>query len=170
MRGLTAFVLALATLAALSAQTPPPPPQFRSGVILVQLEVSVVDRLGQPISGLQQSDFTVMESARPQKIVSVTEHGLPAGPTANAATPGLEAQRKAEPRLVTILLDDAQIPIDARITGRTKTIARTIIRSLDPSDMAAVVFTRNTRRTADFTTSHSYLLDVADGFQASQTG
>ena len=167
MKLFAACVLMIGTLAVVAAQTPERP-QFRSGVTLVELEVSVVDRDGQPVSRLQQSDFTVRESGQPQKIVSVTERGFSAGQPVNQPAPGPQAQ--IEPRLVTIVLDDAQIPIDARITSRTKTIARTIIESLDPSDMAAVVFTRKTRRSADFTTSHSHLAQVADGFLASNTG
>src|SRR5262245_35338433 len=166
MKVLAVFVLTIAAGAVAFAQTPAPP-QFRSGVTLVELEVSVVDRDGQPVSRLQQPDFTVIENGRPQKIVSVTERGLSAGQTLNEAARA--PQDPGESRRVTIVLDDAQIPIDARITSRTKSIARTIIQSLDPSDRAAVVFTRNTRRSADFTTSHSQLAKVADGFLASNT-
>ena len=167
MKILVVSVLTVATTTVVAAQTPTRP-QFRSGVTLVELEVSVVGRNGQPVSRLQPSDFTVMESGRPQKIVSVTEHGLSTGQAVNEAA--WDAQGQNESRLVTIVLDDAQIPRDARITSRTKTIARTIIASLDASDRAAVVFTRNTRTSADFTTSHSHLAEVADGFLASYAG
>ena len=43
-------------------------PQFRAGVTLVPVEVRVLDREGNPVSGLTQADFTVREDGRPHEI------------------------------------------------------------------------------------------------------
>ena len=43
-------------------------PQFRAGVTLVPVEVRVLDREGNPVSGLTQADFAIREDGRPQEI------------------------------------------------------------------------------------------------------
>jgi len=64
------------TLAAvmLSAPVPAPaspqqPPTFRSGVELIEVDVSVIDREGRPIADLQASDFTVTVDGGPRRVV-----------------------------------------------------------------------------------------------------
>jgi hypothetical protein len=42
---------------------------FRSGVDVVRLDVSVLDRDRMPIRGLTAADFTVLEDGKPQPIV-----------------------------------------------------------------------------------------------------
>src|SRR5688572_1690171 len=46
------------------------PPTFRSGVELVSVDVSVIDRQGQPLRGLGPGDFTVTVAGQPRRIVS----------------------------------------------------------------------------------------------------
>lgn len=60
-----ALVLALgaATTAAVSAQR-----TFRAGVDLVHFSVVVSDRQGQPVSGLTEADFELIEEGKPQTI------------------------------------------------------------------------------------------------------
>ena len=61
---------------ATTAAAPPAPPSepastnpiFRSTARLVQVDVVVTDKQGKPIPGLSQSDFTVMQDGKPQKI------------------------------------------------------------------------------------------------------
>jgi Ca-activated chloride channel family protein len=52
------------------------PPTFRSGVELVQIDVSVI-RDGQPVRGLTSRDFSVTDNGVPQEIDSVTLDRLP---------------------------------------------------------------------------------------------
>jgi VWFA-related protein len=73
-------VLALATTPAIRGQqqqTPPPaaPTQrsgstFRSAVNLILVDVDVRDKNGQPIKGLKESDFEILEDGKPQEIRS----------------------------------------------------------------------------------------------------
>ena len=44
------------------------PPVFRSGVELIRLDVSVLDRERRPIPGLGREQFTVLEDGVPQRI------------------------------------------------------------------------------------------------------
>src|SRR6185503_20273999 len=57
--------------------TAPPPqqqqPVFRTGVDVIRLDVSVLDKDRKPVRGLQADNFTVMENGKAQRIVAVTE-------------------------------------------------------------------------------------------------
>lgn len=54
------------------AQTPPqpPPPVFRTGVDLIEVDVSVVDNRGRPITDMRGPEFTVTVNGQPRTIVS----------------------------------------------------------------------------------------------------
>src|SRR4051812_18783325 len=69
--------LALAVMVAvvghhvLSAQQRPATPlTFRSMTEMVAVDVQVIDRIGQPIAGLKDSDFQVSINGRPRRVVS----------------------------------------------------------------------------------------------------
>ncbi len=165
-----AFVVAVtAVVVTVSAQTRPAP-QFRTGVTLVELEVSVVDPRGLPFAGLTKADFSVVEDGSSREVVSAIEIGSSRNLAPVAKAPQSLAAEPADPRLVTIILDDAQIAADPRISHQVKMIARTIIESLDTSDQAAVLFTRSTRQSADFTTARSELINAIDAFVPAHSG
>lgn len=54
-----------------------PPPQFKTGIEIRQLDVVVVDRTGRPVRGLTAADFTVLEDGKPQKISTLDEIAVP---------------------------------------------------------------------------------------------
>jgi VWFA-related protein len=60
--------LALATLALAAATPAAGQPVFRSGVDLVHVGVTVVDRQGTPITSLQPEDFEIYEDGRRQEV------------------------------------------------------------------------------------------------------
>src|SRR5687767_14910352 len=73
MRASTSCVLGL--LAALCApatvghtQTQAPQPTFRTGVSVVNVDVVVSDRGGQPVADLTQADFEILEDGKRQDI------------------------------------------------------------------------------------------------------
>jgi len=53
------------------------PPQFRSGVNVVEVYAAVVDRAGAPVTGLSRNDFTVLEDGTPQSISTFAEGDFP---------------------------------------------------------------------------------------------
>jgi VWFA-related protein len=71
--GLLTLVTLAAGIAALAAQQPPPPPPqqppvFRAGTNQVRVDVTVLDRKGEPVTDLTKDDFDVREDGIPQTI------------------------------------------------------------------------------------------------------
>ena len=87
------------TAAPQPTQTPPPAegasvnPIFRTTARLVQVDVVVTDKQGRPIPGLKESDFTVLQDGKPQKVRVFEPH------TGNAAVeaPGAPAAPQLPP-------------------------------------------------------------------------
>lgn len=70
-----------------------PTPTFRSTTRLVQVDVVVTDKAGNPITGLKQEDFRVFQDGNPQAVRAFEAHVL----TPSAAT------RKDQPRILPVL-------------------------------------------------------------------
>ncbi len=83
----TASLLLLGGAPLLSAQQAPaePPPQFRSGVEVVNVDVSVLDKQGLPIRGLSASDFTVTVAGEPRRVVTAEYVDAMAAPKEQSA-------------------------------------------------------------------------------------
>jgi len=165
--------------ALVAGQTPPPaqapPPQqlptFKSSVELVRLDVSVLDSLRLPVKGLKMSDFSVLENGKPQKLVAFTEVEVP-----DPVIPTTEWMREVsmdirrnddmnDRRLILIVLDDAMISsMQLRSVQSVKTAARAIVDQMGPGDLAAVVFTADSRNQQEFTTERAKLLSAIDKF------
>lgn len=175
--------LAMMALAATHAGTPVRAqggaqslPTFRSGVDLIQLDVVVLDRNRQPVSGLTAADFTVFEDGRARPLQAFAPITLPASPRADtldasADPPGpiefhsdvVTNQRPDEGRLVVIVLDrtiDVGGPmVEARQIGHA------IVNALGPNDVAAVVRTSLTAYSGgqqNFTDDRSRLHRILD--------
>ncbi|MEP6914972.1 MAG: VWA domain-containing protein [Acidobacteriota bacterium] len=147
---LSARVLALVGLIAfglrLSAgQAPPQRPSFRTGVDLVQVDVSVLDPQRQPVPGLTAADFTVREDGKERPVVAFSAVDLPARP----APPPAVWMREIAPdvitnavpregRLVVILFDRT---IRNGTMPAAKRIAEMAVDQLGPADLAAVIYT-----------------------------
>ena len=137
----------------------------------MRLDVSVLDPSRVPVEGLTVDDFTVFEEGKPQKIVSFSEVSVP-----EPVVPTTEWMRDVAPdirrnddlddrRLILIVLDDAMISsMNMRFANNVKTAARAIIDQLGPSDLAAVVYTMDSRSVQDFTTDRAKLLAAIDRF------
>jgi Ca-activated chloride channel family protein len=52
-------------------------PQFSSGVQLVEVYATVTDERGEPVTGLRQSDFEVLENGQPQEIAAFAAGEFP---------------------------------------------------------------------------------------------
>jgi VWFA-related protein len=145
-------------------------PQFRSGVDLVTLDVAVLDRAGNPVTGLTKDDFVVLENGKPQTVSTFVAVTAPTPPPDRATwersvTTEVVENSGAEERLLALVIDDATLPQSPWMIQATKTAARTFIEELGPRDKAAIIFTRNNRHAQDFTSDKARLLAAAERVQ-----
>jgi len=180
----TRFALAPVAAAAMTliviaaAQTPqsvPPVPLFRSGVNVVTVDVSVLDKDRRPVRGLTGDDFTILENGKPQPVTGFSAIDLPA---ADAPAPVWSRESRpdivrnddfADRRTMIIVLDDAT-PMPARDGPRVIDAARLVIDQLGPDDLAAVVYTFNKTKGQELTRDRARLLAAADRFMSGITG
>jgi VWFA-related protein len=146
--GISLIALSILPAAALLGQQSDPP-QFRAGVELIQLDVTVLDDNRRPVRGLTASDFTVLEDGTPRPIRAftpvelVTRTRTTEAVWASEVPPDVATNNidRREGRLVVILMDRT-IPVqEGTLTARR--IATAAIDALGPDDLAAVVSTSN---------------------------
>jgi len=146
-------------------------PTFRSGVDLVHLDVSVLDRDRRPVKGLTAADFTVFEDGKPQTVTAFSAIDLPDPPPASVAwvrdvAPDVRRNTEAaDRRLVVIVMDDATIPFDQPMIKSAREIGRLAIDRLGPNDLACVVFTRDNRNAQEFTSDRARLIKAVEAFE-----
>jgi VWFA-related protein len=147
---------------------------FRSGVDLIQLDVSVLDRDRRPVRGLTAADFTLLEDGKPQRIVAFNAIDVPdPEPEVEAAAPWVrevasDVRRNTGPdgRLFTIVMDDALIPFEPWMINNAKAIARGVVDRMRPGDLASVIFTGSNQHAQDFTDDRRLLLRAIDRFRS----
>ena len=125
-----------------TGQVPPgdQTPTFRARTDIIQLDVSVLDRQGQPVRGLAAGDFTVLKDGRPQPVVAFAAIDVPTWNSgvatwmreigADVASNRVDAQRA-----VVIVIDDVQAtPAADPLIPLAKTIANAAIDGLGPTE------------------------------------
>jgi len=145
------------------------PPRFKSGVEIVELDVSAIGKDGHPVRGLTAADFTVLEDGDPQTLVQFTAVDIPDPPPVTApwqrdVAPDVNDNRIADRRLFVIVLDDAMAPADLARTKATKDMARRLVSRLGATDLAAVMFTRDNSHGQLFTSDRAKLLAAINAF------
>lgn len=136
--------------ASLQSQQAPPDPRpqtiFKTGIDIVQLDVSVLDKDQRPIRGLTIEDFTILENGKPQPIVAVVPIDLAPPPATSAAwvrdaSLDVVSNTGDTRRLITIVMDDGGTGIEHGESKSAREIANAIVDQLGPDDLASVVFT-----------------------------
>src|SRR5262245_35819790 len=142
IRALVGLVV-VGTSVALRSAAQAPQVTFRTGVDLVDVEVSVLDKHRLPVRGLTASDFTVLEEGRPRPVVAFTSVDWP--PRIQPAVPCMERVAgdthtrafRREGRLIIILMDRTIAPDEYPEARR---IAESAVSQLREGDMAAVAW------------------------------
>ena len=98
---------------------------------LVQVNVIVLDRHGQPVKGLTRDDFKVFDNGKPQKIAifRVESNQPPARAPklpSNAFSNYAERAGSAPPSVTVILLDALNTPMAAQIYARQQVTMKKI--------------------------------------------
>ena len=182
LKRLAPVLVACCALTALVAGQEPPPaqqnppqqtpaPTFKSSVEIVRLDVSVLDSKRLPVKGLKMSDFQVLENGKPQKLSSFAEVEVPdpvVPTTAWMRDVAMDIRRNDDlndRRLILIVMDDAMVS-STRLHSveSVRKAARAIIDQMGSGDLAAVVYTADSRNQQEFTTDRAKLLAVIDKF------
>jgi len=125
--------------------TNPPQLTYRTGIDVVQVDVSVLDKDRHPVTGLKPGDFVLKEDGRVKPIAAFSTVTLPARPPEPAA-PWIDETAPdvvtnltpKEGRLVVILLDQS---IQNSTIPEARRTAHAAVDRLGPGDLAAVVYT-----------------------------
>ena len=150
-------------------------PSFRARIEVVQLDVSVLDKNRQPVRGLTEKDFTILEDGKPQRIVGFSAFDIDAAPAPAVGwmrdvPQDVTTNELKESRLFVLVMDDGMIPQDPAMIRDSKKVAMSIIDKLGPDDLTAVVFTGDNRKTQDFTNDKTKLRAALDKFNPGLAG
>jgi Ca-activated chloride channel family protein len=110
--------ITVAAAAVLTAGVASTGAQFTSGVDAVEVYASVLDRAGQPVSGLTRADYTVLEDGQPQPLTTFAEADFPLS--------------------VAVAVDRSFSMRGTELAG-ARAAARTFVSSLRPEDEVMVV-------------------------------
>ena len=169
--------LCLATVATRAQQPSPsqppqqqPPPTFRVEVNYVEVDATVTDAAGKPVSDLTVDDFEVLEDGKPQKLTTFSLVNIPierAERPLFAAAPieaDVQSNERANGRVYLMVLDD--LHINPLRTARVKAAARRFIeRHFGVNDLAAIVYTSGRSDAGqEFTNNRRLLLAAIDRF------
>jgi VWFA-related protein len=142
--------VALAIVLAQQAQRPMPAsqPTFKSGIDVVHVDVSVLDKDRHAVRGLGPDDFVVREDGKVRPIVAFTPVELPPPPAPPPAawmrdvpSDVVSNQVSREGRLVTIVFDWT---VRGEDMPSVRPTAEAVVNQLAPGDLAAVIFVRRT--------------------------
>ena len=136
------FLALSLTVAILAAQQSAP--VFRAGTKLVELTVSVLDKKGNAVSGLEPADFTLLDEGKPRPValfrfdgapapIAATATALPAGVFTNRfETPGNETPRN----ITALVLDSLNTPQQQNTMARAQMLR--YLRALAPQTRVAI--------------------------------
>jgi VWFA-related protein len=167
----------------LCAQQPPAPPSAENSTgglslrvtsHLVQLNVIVNDKHGNPITGLSEKDFTILDNGKPQEIrVLSAETNRPEGPSRAPLPPNTFINRPEEqthiPASVTVILLDALNTEAANQTIARNQVIR-MLREIQPQEYIALYWLGNRLRILhDFTTDATSLQQTLAAYQSNSS-
>jgi VWFA-related protein len=143
-------------------------PTFRAGVEIVEVQAVVTDAQGNPVAGLRQEDFEVVEGGKPQTIAAFSTVNIPIeredrplySPT--AIEPDVLTNQGDEGRVYLIAFDE-MAPQHAL---RTRHLLRRFIeRHVGANDRVAIgYFGTGARESQEFTSNKRVMLEALDRF------
>jgi VWFA-related protein len=146
------------TVSALFAQDAAPPPLFRSGVELLEVDVNVVDGDSRPVADLRSPEFSVSVDGKPRKVVSseFIRDDSPAGNTGFKEDPYVATNtNRPGGRLIAVVIDQNNIT-----AGRTRDVIlslRKFIEQLPAGDRVALLAIPSPGPAVEFTTNRQRL-------------
>ncbi len=134
---------------------------FKTGVDLVPVDVSVVDRNGRPVNDLTTADFTLTVDGKPRAVASasyISTERLGDAPPDRATFSTNAGQRPG--RLIALVIDEAHI---ARGGAKAAfAAAGEFVRRLDRADRIALYLIPGTGPVTGFTSNHALVLRLLE--------
>jgi VWFA-related protein len=164
----------LPALLLLATQQPQQPrPAFKASVTLVEVDVVVIDKSGQPVRNLRAEDFELAEDGKPVSIAAFSAVNAPPAPREPSLPPPNRSgssfasnEAAQDGRLILIVLDDVLTSFTAGRMLFVKSVARRTVERLGPSDLAGIVTTSGRLGgQAEFTADKARLLEAIDRFR-----
>lgn len=169
LAGVAGASLFAAALTAAQVAQRPQAPVFRTNTELVEIDVVVVDKDGEPVQGLSRDDFILRDRRKPQGIETFLEvrrdleRARESSRLPPSARPDVASNTTSRSgRLVVLVLDDLHV-----WQGRTDTvkeIARKIVTDLGPESSMAVLQTGRDHST-EVTSDRTRLIESIDKFR-----
>ncbi len=152
----------------LTAQSAPQPGQepvatFRSSVRAIQVDAVVTDQDGNPVRGLTEDDFEIVEKGKPQAITTFEAVDIPIDSQPPDLADSDVVSNEGDGRIYLIVIDG----ISAANAALAKKWMRTFFAEhFGPSDVAAVMLLDRGARNSgqDFTSNRRLLIDGIDRF------
>ena len=167
-------------------QQPAPPPALpqvsanqkgaiRAAVNLVEVDIAVTDRNGNPLKGLRQDQFSIAEDGKDQKVsafdyydveklekAEATETAPITIPIASASQPEEIRQQVRDRRMIVLFFDLTSLqPTD--LSRSTLAAKQFLSKQMTPADLVGVVaFGNQLRVIADFTNDRDLLYSAVD--------
>jgi VWFA-related protein len=167
-------LLVLGALAAPESRTRQSQSAFLAGVEVVEVPVTVLNGKREPVRGLRAEDFTVFEDGKPRPVVAFAavetaaqkpradaSAGAPEESSAGTTPVAGSAAPADDGRLVVMILDRS-IPFGAP-SHVAKMVARSVVHSMAPNDLGAVIYTGASQRSQDVTGDRGLLLAAIGG-------
>jgi len=141
-----------------------PQPTFRTGVIIVPVDVRVLDRDGKPLTDLKQSDFTVLEDGAAQEIRYFSARGLVPLPVPAESKPAVRTRsslpiQEQSARIFLIVFGRGRLQEPSKGVDAVIHLVRN--RLLPQDQVAVLAFNRAT----DFTTDRARILQVLERYK-----
>lgn len=150
-------------------QTPGQQPTFRSRVDSVSVDVSVVDKQGNPVTDLTQADFEIREQNKPQAIQTFKFITIDTGNAGNPAPDVLSFEdqsrelARTDTRLFVVYLDDYHVRRTNSL--RVRQFLARWEATLSPSDLVAVSYPLTPANGLSFTYDHDAIADSIAHFE-----
>jgi len=179
-RSISWCICALLLVSCLRAQNPADSPSvtIRSNVRLVQIDVIAKDKRGNPVSGLEAKDFTLLDDGVAQKVTRISversasesDSGSPT-PAAGKQRPLIYSNTHPENVVPTVILFDALNTALEDQASMEKALVQSLARLKEGTPIALLILGDDLNVVSDFTTSSISLSKTAErGFHLREEG
>jgi VWFA-related protein len=152
---------------------PPEQPIFRAKVNLVRVDVTVMDRDGEPLQNLEPSDFQVKEDGVLQTVETVQFVRLSGTPPANLRESiAIRSQEhaaaeaaKEDVRLFVLFLDDYHVDKAPQVMIPLRRTLKAFVDKLGPYDLVAVMDPLTPLTHLQFTRDRSRVMEIVQKFE-----